>query len=123
MIISFVFDRMGMHTEPPATTGTKALPSQPLTLKLYSKNEVKSFSFVNVCLIALVKARPAAWPTRRNWTTSSSLLNALISLTIGRSGFTFRMSTSFLSFSEAPIGPYRYRCRDERPELKAGISV
>lgn len=47
-------------TGPPATTGTKALVSQPLTLKLYSRKEAKSFSILNSWLIDSVKALPAA---------------------------------------------------------------
>lgn len=77
-------------TDPPATTGTKALVSHPLALNLYSRKDVKSFSMVKFCLIESVNALAAACPSRRIWTTSFSLLNTFISLSIGRKGLTLR---------------------------------
>lgn len=111
-----------MLTWPPATTGTKALVSAPWTLNWYSKNEHRSFSIENVWRIDSVKALPDACPSCRRCTTSFSLLNALISLRIGFNGLTLRWSTTFFNFSDATVGPYRYRCNDDLDPSNAGIS-
>jgi hypothetical protein len=63
-------------TLPPATTGTYAEASHPLTLKSYSSLFCKSLSSVQLCLIAFVNARPDAWPAFRILAISASLLMA-----------------------------------------------
>lgn len=108
-----------MVTCPAATTGTYALLSHPRFKNPYSNAAASSRSVAHRLPITSVKALPEAWPARRIFAISASLLSARSSLTSGFSGKTLAEARRPANPEEGGVGGCRKR---ERSELEVGLS-